>query len=166
MGWNDFYRRRDDMDTVLQWARADPEAPLALQDAPTFASTHELLGALHHRWRQLLAGQLRTELTKRQETDHLDAVARAWRTAVRKHRTLRAVLDANATRYPDVLTPMDRIEATMLALTAGLAEPDEASGEVAEIGAGFRELLRSTPSAPAPRGGTVGELLRKLTPSA
>ncbi|GAB2976775.1 hypothetical protein LWP59_30850 [Amycolatopsis acidiphila] len=167
MGWNDFYQRRDIADAVLRRAARDPRAPLPFAEIPgaveAFGTEEQLLLALHYRWSQLLGGHLRTEFED--ATDHVDAVTRAWRETVRKHRTLRAVLDANVDRYP-ALRQVHEAEQRMLAVAAGLAEPGEPVEEITKVGAAFTGLLRHGPDIEAPRRNPIGQLLRMLAPSA
>jgi len=168
MSWNDYYRRRDVMETVLRLAARDPEGPLPFAEVrgarAAFGDEEQLLLALHYKWTQVLSGHLRTELLG--EDDHVDAVTRAWRTAVRGNRTLRAVLDANIDRYP-ALRPVHEAELRMLATAAGLADPGEPTAEVTKVGAAFSRLLRQRPESRRARTrGPVGQLLRMLAPSA
>jgi hypothetical protein len=166
MSWTDFYRRRDICDEVLRRAARAPRDPLPfteVRDArQVFGSEEQLLLALQYKWTQLLSGYVRTELTG--DTDQVDAVSRAWHRAVRSHRTLREVLDANLDRHP-ALRLRHEAEQRMLAISAGLADPDEQPGEVTKVGAAFRALLRHGPdAAPAEPRDPVRHLLRMLTP--
>jgi hypothetical protein len=180
MGWHDFYRRRDALDTVLRLAMHDPVGPLPFAEAPgaeeLFGDRTQLLLALHHRWSGLLTGRLRAELADPDdaaagagelgEDDRLDAVARAWRDTVARHPTLRAVLDTHVDSVPELLA-RHQAEQRTLAVTAGLAGAGEPEAEVTRVGAAFETLLRSGPSIPAlRRRGPVGHLLRLLAPSA
>jgi hypothetical protein len=167
MGWIDFYQRRDIADAVLRMAARDPLGPLPFAEVPgateVFGTEEQLLLALQYRWSQLLSGYLRTEFEG--ETEHIDAVTRAWNTTVRKHRTLREVLDANVGRYP-ALRQVHEAEQRMLAVAAGLADPGEPVEEITKVGAAFVALLRHGPEVRAPRRNPLGQLLRMLTPSA
>jgi hypothetical protein len=168
MSWNDYYQRRDIADTVLRRAARDPRGPLPFAEVSgakqAFGSEENLLLALHYRWTQLLSGYLRTELIG--ETDHVEAVTRAWRAAVAKHRTLHEVLDANLDRYP-ALRPMHEAEQRMLAVAAGLADPAEPADEITKVGEAFTALLRHGREVqPAKPRNPVGQLLRMLAPSA
>jgi hypothetical protein len=167
MGWSDFYRRRDIADAVLRQAARDPRAPLPFKGIPgaieAFGSEEQLLLALHYRWSQLLGGHLRTEFED--TTEQVDAVTRAWHTAVREHRTLRAVLDANVDRCA-ALRQVHEAEQRMLAVAAGLAEPGEPVAEITKVGAAFTALLRHGSTLEAPRRNPIGQLLRILAPSA
>lgn len=178
MGWNDFYARRDVMDTVLELAKRDPAGPLPYGEIERaeelFGTPERLLLALYYRWTQLLGGYLRAEVAgpedsydapPPEESDHADRVAAAWGTAVTEHPTLRAVLDANIDRYPETLVPALESEQRMLAITAGLAEPHEPVEEVTRVGAGFMALLRQGRSEERRRTGSVGQLLRLLSPA-
>ncbi|WP_106178565.1 hypothetical protein [Prauserella shujinwangii] len=177
MSWNDFYRRRDVMEAVLRQARRAPDAELpfaGIEGAEeVFGTEEQLLQALQHKWTQVLGGYLRAHVAGPEdadevpgggESDHVDAVSRAWHEAARDHATLRAVLDAHLPRYP-ALRPMHDAELRMLAITAGLAEPYEPRDEVAKVGAAFVALLRNQAPAPARRANPVGQLLRKLAPA-
>ncbi|NKQ58461.1 hypothetical protein HFP15_36995 [Amycolatopsis sp. K13G38] len=168
MSWNDYYRRRDVMETVLRLAARDPEGPLPFAEVSgareAFGSEEQLLLALHYKWTQVLSGHLRAELLG--EDDHVDAVTRAWRAAVRGNRALRAVLDANLDRSP-ALRPVHEAEVRMLAIAAGLAEAGEPTAEVTKVGAAFSTLLRQRPEPRRGRTrGPVGQLLKMLAPSA
>jgi hypothetical protein len=178
LSWNDFYRRRDVMDTILRETRRDPEGDLPFDRIPgvqeLFGTKDDLLLALHHRWTQLLSGYLRAEAAcpddaraedGPQDNDQIDAVSRAWQKACADHETLRAVLDAHAGDHPALLA-MHQAEQRMLAVTAGLAEPHEPVAEITKVGHAFDALLRTTPARPARRRSPVGQLLRMLAPSA
>lgn len=167
MGWTEFYQRRQLADAVLRKAARDPQGPLPFAEVPganeVFGSEEHLLLALHYRWSQLLGGYLRTELAD--ETADVEGVTRAWHEAVRKHRTLRAVLDANVGRYP-ALRQVHEAEQRMLAVAAGLAEPGEPADELTKVGAAFTALLRHGSELEAPRRNRIGQLFRMLAPSA
>jgi hypothetical protein len=178
MSWNDYYRRRDVMDAVLRRAARDPEGALPFAEVPgateAFASEQDLLLALQYKWNQLLSGYLRAEVAGpedaegipgRDDTDHVDAVSRAWRTAVTENETLHTLLATNADGYP-ALREMRAAEQRMLAVTAGLAEPHEPIDEITKVGAAFDALLRNGPSRQGRRRNPVGHLLRMLAPSA
>jgi hypothetical protein len=182
MSWNDFYRRRDVIDSVLRQAHRNPEGDLPFAEVAgaeeLFGTKQELLLALHHKWTRLLSGYLRAESAcpddagalpdqalPHQESDRIDAVSRAWRNATREHPTLRAILDTHIDESAALLA-MHRADQRMLAVTAGLAEPGEPVAEVTKIGVAFDALLRSGPARPARRRGPVGHLLRMLAPSA
>jgi hypothetical protein len=180
MSWSDFYRRRDIIETVLRAARNAPDGPLPFDDVPgardTFGSEENLLLALNHKWTQVLSGHLRAATVG--DTDHVEAVTRAWRKAVDGHAVLRAVLDAHAEAHP-TLRALREAEQRMLVTTAGLADADEPEAETTATGAAFEALLRhghdvraaraarATRAARAPRasGAATGFLRRILTPS-
>ncbi|HKS48896.1 MAG TPA: hypothetical protein VJT49_28070 [Amycolatopsis sp.] len=142
MSWNDFYRRRDVTESVLRRARHAPEGPLPFAEISgaqdVFGSEENLLLALHYKWRQVLAGYLRAEVTD--DCDHVAAVTRAWRRAVRDNQTLRAVLDAHDD-HP-ALHGVHQAQQRTLAVTAGLADAAEPTDEVTRVGAAFEALLR------------------------
>jgi hypothetical protein len=149
MGWNDFYRRRDVMEAVLRRARRDAQAEVPFDEiagaAEAFGDRQNLLLALHYKWSQVLGGHLRTELSGQPEdADLVDPVRRAWTRAVDVNPTLRALLDANLDRFPE-LHNAHEAESRMLALTAGLAEGDESPADITRIGATFEALLRNGP---------------------
>jgi hypothetical protein len=158
MSWNDFYRRRDVLDAVLEQAAHDPAAPLTF-DTTVFPTERELLLALHYRWMQQLTGRLGVALGAAQDDpafDQVDAVVRTWRDLAAEQPTLRAVLDAHL----DVDAANER-EQRLLALTSGLAELSEPSEEIAAVGAAFLALARSVPAKPRRR-----HLLHRLAASA
>lgn len=179
MSWNDYYRRRDVIDTALRQARHDPQAALRFAEIEgaeeLFGSEENLLLAMHYRWLQALTGRLRAEVAGPEdaagvpgggEDDHLEAVSRAWRATVRDNATLRAVLDAHIDRHP-ALRRAHEAELRVLATTAGLAEPGEPQDEVTAVGNAFLSLLRARSAhLTAPRRtNPVGQLLRKLAPA-
>lgn len=167
MSWKDFHRRREIADAVLRRAARDLEAPLPFAEIPgateLFGNEEQLLLALQYRWSQILGGHLRAVETNTDE-DHVDAVTRAWRRAERENPNLRAVLDANLERY-SALQPMEQAEQRMLAVAAGLAEPDEPEEELTKVGAAFSAMLRHGRHL-APRRNPLGSLLRMLAPTA
>jgi hypothetical protein len=176
MSWNDFYRRREVMDTVLDDARLNPAGELPFAGIPgaeeLFGTEQDLLLALQYKWNQVLSGQLRAESAcpddahaEAGEFDQVDAVSRAWQKAAAEHETLRAVLDAHADAHP-ALRAVHQAELRMLAVTAGLAEPTETAAEVTKVGVALDALLRNGPARPARRRSPVGQLLRLLAPSA
>lgn len=173
MGWNDFHRRQRALDAVLDRAARNPAGPLPFAEAPgaaeVFASRAELLRALHYRWLLRLGGRISVALAKAERdpgADQVEAVSRAWRATAAEHPVLRAVLDANADRDPEALRPAVEGEQRLLALTAGLAAPDEPREEVARVGAAFLALLRTTPPRSPRRRATPVDFLRRLVASA
>ncbi|MBK1786186.1 hypothetical protein [Prauserella cavernicola] len=180
MSWNDFYRRRDVIDAVLRRAERDPHGALPFAEVAgareAFGSEENLLLALQYKWTQVLSGRLRSEVAGPEdadgvpgggERDHVDAVSRAWRAAVREQPTLRAVLEAHAGRYASTDNAHEA-ELRMLAVTAGLAEPNEPRAEVTRIGQAFVALLeaRAGSRTRSRRANPVGQLLRRLAPTA
>jgi hypothetical protein len=178
MSWNDFYRRRDVLDAVLRQAAKQPDGDLPYTGIPgateAFASEEDLLLALQYKWTQLLGGYLRAEVAGPEDaedipggndTDHVDAVSRAWQRAASDHETLRAILDAHTDSSP-ALRSRREAEQRMLAVTAGLAEPHEPAEEITKVGAAFDALLRSGPARTSRRRNPVGHFLRMLAPSA
>lgn len=167
MSWKDFHQRREITDAVLRRAARDPQGPLPFAEitgaTDHFRDEEQLLLALQYRWSQLLGGYLRAEETA-DDDDHVGAVTRAWQKAVRAHPDLRAVLDANLERYP-ALRPVEEAQQRMLAVTAGLADPNEPEDELTRVGAAFSALLRHGPGL-QPRRNPLGQLFRMLAPSA
>ncbi|MEU0465756.1 hypothetical protein ABZ215_17275 [Amycolatopsis sp. NPDC006131] len=168
MSWNDFYRRRDILDAVLTAAARDPRGPLPFDEIPgaekAFGTRENLMLALHYRWTQLLSGHLRAAAEGIDEhSDHVDAVKRAWTAAVRRNRALYEVVAAHRDEY-SALKAAHRAEQAMLAIAAGLAEPDEPVDEVAKVGAAFEALLSEGPGLRPAR--PFDRLLRMLAPSA
>ena len=133
MSWDDFYRRRDALDAVLE----NPEGPLTF-DKTLFADADEVLLALHYRWMRQLTGRLGLALTEMK--DRVDAVQQTWRALAEAQPALRRVLDTH-------LTDADAVEREerLLALTSGLAELSEPSAEIARVGAAFLSLIRAEP---------------------
>jgi hypothetical protein len=176
MSWNDFYRRRDVMDAVLEHARRNPEGELPFAGVPGveefFASEQDLLLALQYKWTQALSGRLRAESAcpddahaEPGDLDQVDAVSRAWQSTCAEHETLRAVLDAHVDAHP-ALRAAHQAEQRMLAVTSGLAEPGEPAAEITKVGVTLDALIRNGPARPARRRSPVGHLLRLLAPSA
>lgn len=152
MSWDDYYRRRDLLNTVLSRAASDPSAALPFSEVEgaveEFGDERQLLLALYYRWNQLLAGNLRNAVCGPEDTDvepeseATDAVTAAWRKTVSEQPVLRAVLDANIDRYPSTLVPSLESEQRLLALSARLVEPYESSHEITKVGASFMALIR------------------------
>ncbi|SNR45925.1 hypothetical protein SAMN06265360_106173 [Haloechinothrix alba] len=179
MSWEDFYRRRDTIAAVLHAAERSPDGSLPFTEVgagQVFRDERELLLAMHYHWMQVMTGQLRAELGRPDDGDRpagedgydpADGVARAWRRAAEEHAALRAVLDANLERYPDVGTAALQREQRVLAVTAGLAEPDEAPAEAARVGAAFLALTRHGATHGAARSErSKGQVLRMFARSA
>lgn len=154
MGWDEFYRRRDALDSVLE------RDELVVPDL--FGGPDELLLALHHRWALRLAG--RVELaTLAADADRVDAVGAAWRATAAADPVLRRVLDEHADR--PALRAVTVAEQRMLATAAGLADPHDTPQERAAVGAAFLALVRSGPQRTVRRN-PVERLLRRLAPTA
>src|SRR4051794_20141780 len=86
MGWHDFYRRRDELDAVVELGE--------LRVSDVFPSKGELLAALHQRWARRLGARL--ELAELSADDQVDAVGAAWRATASENARLRALLDEYA----------------------------------------------------------------------
>ena len=156
MSWEDFYQRRDAINAALQHIHEGPCGPLPLG---VFRDETELLLALHHKWLMALTGRL--ELALAETGDPVEAVAEAWRATATGHEALRRLLDDETHR--ETLRPAIEGEQRLLALSAGLAAPDEPTGEITAAGAAFLALVRSRP---ARRRNPVEQLLRRLVASA
>lgn len=172
MSWNDFYLRRDALDSALRYASRHPERRLSLTEIPgareAFRDEGELLLALQHKWTQALTGRIGLaldELDSGSELDSVDAVSAAWRRTARENPTLRAVLDAHADDYAETLRHGREIELRMLALAAGLAEPGESGDQTTRVGAALLSLLCSTPAPPVKANGPLAQLRRFLVPA-
>jgi hypothetical protein len=166
MSWTEYYLRRDALDSVLVRAQRDPAGPLPHSEL--FDSPAEVLLALHYRWTLKLTGALGMVLAEAERDpsiDHVDAVSAAWHRTVAENKTLRSVIDAHATNYPE-LRPMLEAEQRNLALAAGLAEPHEPTGEITRVGAAFLALLQTATQQPARRRSPVEQLIRRLVASA
>ncbi|SDC59934.1 hypothetical protein [Actinokineospora iranica] len=173
MSWNDFYRRRDALDEVLRHARQNPEGTLPYDEIPevaeVFSGPDEVLLALHHRWTMKLTGRVnlaQAEAERDRSVNLIDAIIQAWRATAVENPVLRWVLDANADAYADTLRPAIEAEQRMLALAAGLCEPDEPRAEITRVGGAFAALVRSAPERSERRRNPVELLLRRLVASA
>ena len=171
MSWNDFYRRRDLLEAVLNAAQ-EGHGRLALTDVPgaaeEFGTETNLLLALHHRWSQLLTGHLRAELSHARDGEHADAVARGWQAAAGTHPTLRAVLDQHLDTEdaPHELRAMRETDLRTLAIAAGMARPEDPAEEVTRIGATFLSLtVEAAQPVPRPRRSPVEHLRKFLAPT-
>ena len=171
MGWNDFYRRRDALDAVLEHAQRTPDSALPYAEVPgvaeVFGEPAQLLLALHHKWGLAVTGRVEVALSDAERNpaiDPVDAVASAWRAAAAENPVLRRLLDAGAGE-PAMRAALDG-EQRMLALCAGLAEPHETNDEITRVGAAYLALVRSAPHRPARRRNPVERLIRRLVASA
>ncbi|CAM00950.1 hypothetical protein A8924_2035 [Saccharopolyspora erythraea NRRL 2338] len=168
MSWHDFYRRQSAIQAVLDHATAHPSDELALEAVPqaseVFATTGELLRALHYKWTQLLTGRIGIALADADadpRVDRVQAVTTAWRRTAAGNPDLRAVLDRHA--GAPALRPALEREQRMLALASGLAEHSEPDEEISRVGAAFLSLMRGTPKHT--ERSTCALRLRKLIPS-
>ena len=150
MGWQDFYRRRDELNAVVEQGE--------LRTSDVFPDEASLLLALHHRWTQRLSA--RVEQAELSDDDQVDAVGEAWRRTAADNASLRALLDEHADN--PVTRPLVEAEYRMLARAAGLTEAGDSADEEASIGAAFVALQKSAPV----RRNPVERLLRRLVPSA
>lgn len=169
MGWDCFYRRRDAINAVLDSATKQPETGLPFSELPevteVFDSHEDLALALQYKWSQRLSGQINLALSdaEQRDIDHVDAVSAAWRATAAVNPVLRRLLD----RYTDEGGPRFqaalRAEQCMLALAAGLADPNESSTEISRIGGAFLRLIRHAPQqAVRHHRSPVEQLLRRL----
>jgi hypothetical protein len=149
MGWDEHYRRRDALNSVIERAELSVPDPF---EGPT-----EVLLALHHRWSLQLVGRI--ELAAAAD-DPVDAVGAAWREAAAANPALLALLDEYA-GHP-ALRALIRAEHRALARAAGLTGPGDGRMEQAAIGAAFVALLRNGPQE---RRNPMERFLRRLVPS-
>ena len=170
MSWNDYYERRNALDSILVRAERDPAGPLP--QSPAFDGPAEILLALHYRWTLKLTGRLGAALVEAERDpsiDLVDSVSAAWHETVSRNQTLHAVLEAHAERY-EALRPQLEAERRTLALAAGLAGAHEPVEEITRVGTAFLSLLQT--AAPQPsrrlfgRGSPVEQLIRRLVASA
>lgn len=170
MTWNDFHQRQRAIQAVLDHAARHPAARLDLDAVPAaaavFADRDELLRALHHKWNRVLTGRIDVGVEDADADPHgdrVEAVGEAWRRTATDQPVLRRVLDGHADE--PALAGLRRQELRMLAVSAGLAEPDEPADELDRVGQAFLRLLRTAPEArTARRRGPLAQL-RKLIPS-
>ena len=153
MGWQDFYARRDALNTAIDQGE--------LRTSDVFPDERELLLALQHRWTQRLTA--RVELAELEPTDPVDAVGASWRRTAEDNPNLRALLDEHADN--EALRPLIEAEHRTLARAAGLTEPGDSADEEASIGAAFVALQRTAPDR-TPRRNPVERLFRRLVTSA
>ncbi|HEV8558891.1 MAG TPA: hypothetical protein VGR06_21170 [Actinophytocola sp.] len=173
MGWNDFYRRNDVLNAVVEHARRNPAATLPFDEIPevaeVFDSLAELLRALHHRWFMALTGRVELALAEAErdpDADPVEVVSAAWRSTAAWHDVLRRLLDTNVDEHRSALRAALEGEQRMLALASGLAKPNEPKDEITRIGATYFTLMRNAPERTARRRNPVEQLLRRLVPSA
>ncbi len=153
MGWNEYYRRRDALNGVIE------RGELSVPDG--FDGPVEVLLALHHRWSLQLVGRLELAAEAAEAAgDPVEAVGDAWRAAAAANPALLALLDEHA-GHP-ALGALIRAEHRMLARTAGLAGPEDGRLEQAALGAALVARLRDDPRE---RRSPVERLLRRLVPS-
>ncbi|GAB3281636.1 hypothetical protein [Parasphingorhabdus pacifica] len=173
MTWNDFYQRQNAIQAALDHARENgADALTAETPAPVrqvFSDSAELLGALHHKWTQLLTGRIGVALSDAETEPHGDrvqAVTTAWRRTASENPSLREVLDHHAAAPSSPLHDALEREQRLLALAAGLVEHHESTEEITRVGAAFRRLLQVSPAneSNSHRTGRLDQL-RKLIPS-
>ncbi|MBE9373187.1 hypothetical protein IQ251_01865 [Saccharopolyspora sp. HNM0983] len=164
MSWTDHYQRQAAIRTVLDDAHRDPASALTTVPTP-FTDRAQLLRALHYKWSQVLTGHLEAAVADSASTEdgHVQAVTAAHQRAAATCPALRALLDHH--RDDPALRECLQREQQLLALTAGLAEPDEPTPEITRVGSALQQLLRSgRPEPERPRTRPFGQL-RKLIPS-
>lgn len=165
MSWHDHHQRQAAIRAVLADAHRDPTTALTTTPSP-FIDRAELLHALHYKWTQVLTGYLETALTDDAATDngHVQAVTGAYQRAAADHPALRALLDQHGDE--PALHGCRQREHRLLALSAGLAEPDESAPEITRVGSALQQLLRTGP-ADGPRRSRAGKSRkpRKLLPA-
>lgn len=164
MSWTDFYRRRELLDSVIHRAAQTPDGAVPFSEVPgareEFGSVQNLLLALHHRWSLILTGHVRAELTDARDGEHSDAVTRAWHTARDRHPELHALVVEHIDETPE-MRAMHETDLRMLAIAAGLAEPDEPTEEITKVGNAFLALTTQR-DAPRPRRRNPMDQLRRL----
>lgn len=151
MGWDDFYRRRDALDTVIE-SGCDSDVP------EPFDNLGGLLLALQHRWSTRLSSRIELAMLDDPD-DPVEAVTGAWRQTAAADEKLRAILDAHADN--PALRPVLRTEQRAVATAAGLTDAGDSPEEEAAVGAAFLTLVRSRPA----RRGPVERLLDRLAPA-
>lgn len=171
-GWQAYYRRRDALDEALRAARRSADGKLPYHELPgvraVFDSEEDLLLAMHYRWTQVLTGYINVALDEldagtSRTSDPMEAVGNAWRRAAAERPVLRKVLDAHAPGSTEALRAAYSREMRILAVSAGLSDPDEPTGEASKVGAAYRALLHAGPE-PERRGPVAA--LRRLLASA
>ncbi|HTW17767.1 MAG TPA: hypothetical protein VMF51_21755 [Nocardioides sp.] len=132
--------------------RLDGHLPMDVEGvAENFGDELTLLGAFLLRWHARLSGRIEREILLDESADLESAVVTAWRAAAADLPGVRAVLD----RYREL--PLEPAlaaavargtinEHAMLAVTAGLAAPHDASA--ARIGARLEAQARATYAVP------------------
>jgi len=165
MSWDDFYRRRDALEAVLEHARRNPDEELPFAEARgVFGTTEDLLLALHYKWIMALTGRVGVALAEAQrdpEVRRVDSIA----TLAPGQTEAQAQAFASSALGASSAGPLIEGEQRLLALAAGLAEPHDTTAEITRIGATYLALVRAAPEHSAPRRGPVG-LLRRLVASA
>ncbi|GGM84281.1 hypothetical protein GCM10012275_63690 [Longimycelium tulufanense] len=148
MGWNDFYQRRGALLAVLEWYARNPGSTIRFDEIPglheAYRDREDLLRALHCRWLLLLAPRIELALdaaARHPSLDRVVAVTRAWRELAASEPALRGVLDEYAGVNSQGVCTAWAAEHRLLALAAGLAEPDQAPEEVIRIGAAFLTMV-------------------------
>ncbi|MFI0466546.1 hypothetical protein ACH347_20895 [Saccharopolyspora sp. 5N102] len=162
MSWNDFRRRQQAIQTVLDDASRNPSEALTQVPAP-FLDATDALRALQYKWTQQLTGRIGVALAETDDAPHADrvqAVTAAWRRTAEANPVLRDLLDRH--EWDPVLRGDMAREHRLLAIAAGLAEHTEPADDVARVGRAFLQLVRITPE-PSPQ--CIGGRLRKLIPS-
>lgn len=106
--------------------------------------TEAQLLALQHRWTTALSARLDDAIETTEPGDDVEMVARAWRGLAKDLAPMRAVLDAHEPHSPALADAL-RTEYRILAMGAGLADPDTSANVAARAGRALRERIR--PSA-------------------
>ncbi|GGM54279.1 hypothetical protein GCM10012275_26740 [Longimycelium tulufanense] len=177
MSWNDFYRRRNALLATLDWCERNPGEAIPFFDLTgideAFIDRADLLRAMQYRWLLLLAPRIELALdqaARRPDLDRVGAVSGAWHELADAEPTLRRVLDQYAEVEEEGLRRPAAAEQRLLALAAGLVEPDEPAEDIVRIGAGFLAMVREQqpervemqPCASLWRRRPVTALLRRL----
>ncbi|WP_040586669.1 hypothetical protein [Sciscionella marina] len=167
MSWDDFYRRRDAVNTVLATAARRGNGALPYDELPAvrevFGTREELLTTLQYKWQQTLTGQIDVAIAEADDDpriDRFDVVRDAWLAATKREPVLRAVLDAN--EHHPAISGRIANERRKLAHLAGLTSAGDSEEEATHLGGTFLALVRAgnDKAGNSPRRGTA--LLRKL----
>lgn len=134
MSWNDFHRRGEVLNAVVEAAneRCDGVLPTDVRGASkAFRDDLDLIGALLLKWHTRLSGALERELMA-QPLDLEAAVQAAWRATARDLPGVRRVIDRYTEKptTPDMGAALRRAhekELLRLATSAGLASDESAA---------------------------------------
>jgi hypothetical protein len=118
MSWDDHYRRRAAVKSVLRHAERNPAAGLAYDHLPearnNFADRRELLLALQYDWSQALWARIELLCSNGRPVDANEVARTAWVQCAAMHPVLRRLLDEHRAELgispgreqPDVASPL------------------------------------------------------------